>query len=125
MSIIRHWIIIKPVFGICNVRIKYILRFVFEYTKYGHDAAPSEVEANKGFYEFDAFYKFINQTYGSGSLERLFNSNRKESEKIETITTWWNSYEKNKNQQTNSYFDNLSTVKQGTYIWNGYSWEKQ
>ena len=32
------------------------------------DAAPSEVEANKGFYEFDAFYKFINQTYGSGSL---------------------------------------------------------
>ena len=89
------------------------------------DAAPNEVEANKEFYEFDAFYNFINQTYGSGSLERLFNSNRKESEKIETITTWWNSYEKNKKQQTNSYFDNLSTVKQGTYIWNGYSWEKQ
>ena len=108
-----------------NNLVKYILRFVFEYTKYGHDAAPSEVEANKGFYEFDAFYKFINQTYGSGSLERLFNSNRKESEKIETITTWWNSYEKNKKQQTNSYFDNLSTVEQGTYIWIGYSWEKQ
>ena len=63
------------------------------------DAAPNEVEANKGFYEFDAFYKFINQTYGSGSLERLFNSNRKESEKIETITTWWNSYKKTRNKK--------------------------
>jgi len=105
--------------------LKYALGFVLEYSKSGHDAAPSEIEADKGYTVFIAFNKFVNKTYGNGSIEKLFNSDKRESEKIETITNWWNEYQNTQKQQTNSFFYNFQNLEQGTYKWNGSNWERQ
>lgn len=95
--------------------LKYTLGFALEYAKSGHDAAPSEIEADKGYSVFSAFNKFVNKTYGNGSIEKLFNSNARENKKIETITNWWNAYQDTQKQQTNSFFNNFRNLEQGTY----------
>ena len=73
--------------------LKYTLGFVMEYAKSGHDNAPSEIEADKGYEVLKDFNKFIDKTFGNKSLEKLFKSNIRESKKIEIITNWWNAYQ--------------------------------
>ena len=73
--------------------LKYTLGFAMEYAKSGHDNAPSEIEADKGYEVLKDFNKFIDKTFGNKSLEKLFKSNIRESKKIEIITNWWNAYQ--------------------------------
>jgi RHS repeat-associated protein len=105
--------------------LNYVFGFAMEYIKNGHDDAPSEIAADKGYKTFSAFNSFVNRTYGYGSIEKLFNSDKREIRKIETITSWWNVYQETQKQQTKSFFNNFQNLEQGTYKWNGSSWEKQ
>jgi hypothetical protein len=103
----------------------YVLGFAIEYAKSRHDTAPSEIEADKGYQTFNAFNSFVNKTYGKSSIEKLFNSDKRENKKNETITNWWNAYQDTQKQQTNSFFNNFRNLEQGTYKWNGSNWERQ
>jgi len=73
--------------------------FIKEYSKYGHDDAPSEIEADKCRDTFRDFNKFINKTFGRNSIENLFESDKLESQKIKVIDKWWSAYQYDKKQK--------------------------
>jgi RHS repeat-associated protein len=125
LSLSSHEVGHLPQIGKAGGFFSYVLGFAIEYAKSGHDAAPSEIEADKGYTVFNAFNKFVNKTYGNGSMEKLFNSDMREGKKVETITSWWNAYQDTQNKQTNSFFNNFQNLQEGTYKWNGSSWERQ
>jgi hypothetical protein len=77
----------------------YISSFIAEYAKYGHDAAPSEIEADKGYNSFNSFNSFVNKTFGKDSIKNLFESDNSESQKIKTIDRWWGAYKDFQKQQ--------------------------
>ena len=70
----------------------YLLSFVKEYIQYGHDDAPSEIEAEKGSSEFRSFEKFVSVKYGNSAMKDLFESDLSEENKTSTIDKWWNEY---------------------------------
>ena len=70
----------------------YVFSFLGEYIRYGHDKAPSEIEADKGRKKFGDFNEFVNNKYGADSLLNLFNSNASEEDKISKIDEWWNCF---------------------------------
>ena len=77
----------------------YLLSFAKEYIQYGHDNAPSEIEADKGFSEFKSFEKFVSANYGNTAMKDLFESDLSEQNKTSTIDKWWNEY---KNSSSNN-----------------------
>jgi RHS repeat-associated protein len=87
--------------------LSYLFGFAKEYVKSGHDDAPSEIEADKGYHTFNAFNSFVNKRYGSGSMEKLFNSDMREGQRVETITNWWNAYQDTQKAATNSFLNNF------------------
>ena len=103
----------------------YLFKFVVQYSKYGHDDAPSELEAEKGRKTFDDFNKFVNSKYGNGSIVNLFKSNRIERQKIDMLTNWWDEYQKNKKSKTNDFYNNYHSLGEGTYVWGGQDWIKK
>jgi hypothetical protein len=63
-----------------------------------HDKAPLEMAAEKGFYNFKDFNKFINNNIGKNKLELLFkNKEITEMEKSQIIQTWFKAYYNGKN----------------------------
>ena len=125
LSLSAHEVGHLPQIGKADGLLNYLFGFAVEYAKSGHDEAPREIEADKGYKTFTAFNSFVNKTYGNGSIEKLFNSDARESKKVENITKWWNSYQEIQNQQTKSFLNNFQNLQEGTYKWNGNSWEKQ
>ena len=73
----------------------YSLSFGVEYLRSGHDNAPSEKEADKGYLEFMRFNQFVSNNYGSTALKDLFESELSEQDKISIIDNWWTDYKKN------------------------------
>jgi RHS repeat-associated protein len=105
LSLSAHEVGHLPQIGKADGLLNYLFGFVVEYAKSGHDDAPREIEADKGYKTFTAFNSFVNKTYGNGSMEKLFNSDARESKKVETITKWWSSYQDKKlkiNKQNHS-----------------------
>ena len=79
--------------------LPYLLSFAKEYIQYGHDNAPSEIEADRGFSEFKSFEKFVSANYGNTAMKDLFESDLSEQNKTSTIDKWWNEY---KNSSSNN-----------------------
>jgi len=81
-----------PQIGRHNGQADYLMTFVKQYSKSGHDDAPYEIEAEKGTSVFRDFKKFTDKTYGKNSLIKLFQATEKkdgrkgtETYKIKTI----------------------------------------
>ncbi|MCM1078563.1 MAG: DUF6443 domain-containing protein [Bacteroidales bacterium] len=74
--------------------LSYIIGFGLDYLKYGHDNTPREKEADKGYNNFKAFNKFVNDTKGKNALEYLFKSNKTSELQIQIVNEWWSEYEK-------------------------------
>jgi len=73
--------------------IIYLAFFIYQYLRYGHDAAPLEIEVEAGNQELKRFQIFLNQRYGPKSLEQLITSESKdEAAKIEQLEKWWQAY---------------------------------
>ena len=72
----------------------YLFSFIADYTKYGHDKTPREIEANKGSTQYLDFIKYTNSKYGGNSLINLLKSDNNDNKKIEIITLWWNNFKK-------------------------------
>ena len=72
----------------------YVTSILTEYAKFGHDKAPSEIEAEQGTTKFNQFNDFIDKNYEKGGLEKLLKSNRTQDRKIEIIDKWWSEFTK-------------------------------
>lgn len=58
-----------------------------------HDKAPLEVAADKGYYNFKDFNKFVDNNIGKNKLELLFkNKVSDENEKLHIIQKWFKAY---------------------------------
>jgi len=77
----------------------YLTSFGLEYAQHGHDNAPSEIEADKGYQTLKSFNSFVNDTYGKNSIKNLFESDDSEAQKIKTIDKWWEAFQDFKKQQ--------------------------
>lgn len=69
--------------------IFYLVMFVYQYLRYGHDAAPLEVEAEIGRKNLIKFQAFLNQKYGTDTLENLLTSDDPDYEKIQKLKDYW------------------------------------
>lgn len=105
--------------------MKYLFEFIKQYSRYGHDDAPFEKEADKGYNIFNEFNSFVNARFGSRAIEKLFNSDEREYQKIQTLTEWWDTYQESKNQKTKPFLEGFSNLEEGTYKWDGRDWIKQ
>lgn len=81
--------------------MSYLGEFVGQYSKHGHDAAPYEIDAERGSDTFDSFNNFVDKTYGKNSLIKLFEATEEkdgrkgtETYKIKTIDSYWKEYQK-------------------------------
>ncbi len=125
LSLSSHEVGHLPQIGKAGGLLSYLVGFAIEYVKSGHDAAASEIEADKGYKVFNEFNSFVNKTYGYGSMEKLFNSSIRENDKIDIITEWWNDYQNVQKQQTESFLNDFQNLEQGVYEWNGDTWERR
>ncbi len=81
--------------------MSYLGEFVKQYTSNGHDDAPYEIEADKGYKTFKDFKDFVDREYGKDSLIKVFEATEEndgykgtESYKIKQIDKYWNKYQK-------------------------------
>jgi len=73
--------------------IIYLIVFAYQYIKYGHDAAPLEIEAEEGtseLYRFDNFLRTVGLDQGTISL---ITSGKSEEEKISDLEGLWRLYQ--------------------------------
>ena len=77
-------------------KVSYLLHFLFQYMKNGHDSVKEEIEADRGMIVFGKFVDFTDKKYGENSLEDLFNSKYSDSIKIKEIDEWWRMYNESK-----------------------------
>ena len=104
----------------------YVGEMVKQYAQSGgHNDAPNEKEADKGYTNFTQFNSFVNKTYGNGALTDLFNSKTTESKKTSTIEKWYGAFQDQKQQATKSFMNNIKNQDSGTYKWDGNNWVKQ
>lgn len=68
--------------------IVYLAFFIYQYARYGHDAAPLEIEAERGRQELLRFQEFL----GRGVLEKLIVSDLEAEVKIDKLQKWWTAY---------------------------------
>ena len=77
----------------------YVSNAMMEYLQSaGHDAAPSEIEADIGQTQYRKFCAFVSQKYGEESIPELFSSHISDKRKIQIIDKWWNEYKKSCNE---------------------------
>ncbi len=70
----------------------YIFFFTLQYIRHGHDAAPLEIEADKGRVEFHRFVRYMQDKHGYNVLKDIINSEDNEESKINQINTLWDQY---------------------------------
>ena len=79
--------------------IGYVSNAMLEYMKSaGHDAAPSEKEADIGRTQYRRFNAFVSNKYGENAIPELLSSHKSDKQKILTLDKWWNEYEKSSNE---------------------------
>jgi len=72
--------------------IIYLLVFIYQYLKHGHDGAPLEKEADLGPRNLRSFRRYASQHSAGYNLESLITSEQSEEEKIEELETLWKGY---------------------------------
>lgn len=72
----------------------YIIVFIYQYAKYGHDAAPLEIEADIGRKRLRQFNRYICDKEDKGGIRQLVISDLTEQKKIELLEKWWTAFEK-------------------------------
>ena len=72
--------------------IFYLIIFAYQYLRYGHDAAPLEIEANEGSSRFTRFIRFTRYELGVDFLDMVFTENLEDDKKIEIINFYWEKY---------------------------------
>ncbi len=70
----------------------YLIVFIYQYLRYGHDAAPLEQEAERGPRELRRFIAFTNRIQGHHSLTQLMEAELPDSAKVEKIAAWWTDF---------------------------------
>lgn len=70
----------------------YLLVFLYQYIRYGHDRAPLEIEANYGMNRFDALLSFSRYEEGVDLLKVIFNSDLDQAEQIDILNKYWNKF---------------------------------
>ncbi len=79
--------------------IGYVSNAALEYMKFsGHDAAPSEKEADLGQTQYRKFNVFVSNKYGEKAISELLSSHNSDKRKIQIIDKWWNEYKKSCNE---------------------------
>ncbi len=73
--------------------IIYLIVFAYQYLRYGHDAAPLEIEAELGNTKLKQFQAYLHRHQGPQYLYQLITSNEEESEKINRLKALWSSYQ--------------------------------
>jgi len=71
--------------------ILYLIVFIWQYVKYGHDHSPLEKEADQCTSKYYQFNKFLNSRYNT-NVSKLFSSDDTEEEKMSSIEYMWNAY---------------------------------
>ena len=71
--------------------IFYLLVFAYQYLRYGHDAAPLEIEAEAGRWQYRQFDAYVRQN-SSRSLVDLITSDSSEADKIEQLNAMWRDF---------------------------------
>jgi RHS repeat-associated protein len=107
----------------------YIGEMLDQYFLFGHDNAPYEIMADEGYKNFKLFNSFVDKTYGTGALTKLFSSDARENKKTTTIEKWYNAYQTAHNEQkkkaAQSFIGNFQNLESGNYKWDGNNWTKQ
>ena len=70
----------------------YLIVFVYQYARYGHDAAPLEIEADLGPEVLSRLSKHIKSAHGASLVKDCITTNISDSEKIALLDKWWASY---------------------------------
>ncbi|MBR4136605.1 MAG: FeoB-associated Cys-rich membrane protein [Bacteroidales bacterium] len=99
IALLSHEVGHIPHIGHKGGLVGYALSFLWEYIRYGHDKAPRELEADKGYLVFKDFYASLNATYKSHALRELLESELSEQEKISTLDQWWEAYQLSRPQR--------------------------
>ena len=77
----------------------YVSNAMMEYLQSaGHDAAPSEKEADLGKTQYRKFNAFVSIKYGKKAISELLSSHNSDKQKINTLDRWWNEYKKSCNE---------------------------
>ena len=70
----------------------YLLKTIWGYiSNKGHDAAPREIEAERGSKKYEDFRDFVIRKFNS-DLPKLLMGKDSEERKIEQLDKWWNAY---------------------------------
>lgn len=69
----------------------YLIVFLYQYIRYGHDKAPLEIEAESGRQKLMQFNRFIKKVY-QNDLEKILRAESSEVDKIEVIQNYWNQF---------------------------------
>lgn len=79
--------------------IIYLIVFLYQYVRYGHDRAPLEIEANYGTHSYDAFKYYMRRVEKVDMLETFFDEQLDEESQIQLIDKYWHrfiTFEENK-----------------------------
>ena len=80
-------------------KFNYLAHFFKQYVKYrNHDRVPEEIEADKNRKTFQEFNKYVNENYGNGSMQDLFDSKMSDVQKILHIDNWWEEWKASKKE---------------------------
>ncbi len=71
--------------------ILYLIIFIYQYARYGHDKAPLEIEADAGTILYDRFSNHI-KAYAGRTIPQIIMSDSSEEEKIECIREYWSTF---------------------------------
>ena len=71
----------------------YLLVFAYQYLKFGHDAAPLEIEAELGNTRLKQFRAYLTSQEGPHFLKELITSERDSKEKIQQLNYLWIEYQ--------------------------------
>ena len=71
----------------------YLIVFAYQYIRFGHDAAPLELEADVGPKVLSKFRHFIRDTFDQDLIHDCLETHLPSDEKLAMINQWWAAWE--------------------------------
>ncbi len=71
----------------------YLFVFAYQYIRYGHDAAPLEIEADLGPSVLSKFRNFIKNNFDQDLIHDCLETQLSTAEKLAMINQWWTAWE--------------------------------
>jgi len=99
LSIVSHEVTHIKHIGQADGKIPYIVHFIKQYLKFGHDNTPEEKEADANRDIFQNFNSFVMNNYGKNSIQELFNSELSDGQKIQQIDAWWKEWQESERKE--------------------------